>query len=150
MALAQAAPCIRRVNQLHDPNNAQGLYPPDALLFVANLSTQRSIEQLQEACEGVFGSYCPCHTKVKHDKNGHPYAFVQFHNINDAHVAVEGSKDLSLSGRKIRIEFAKAERAVILSRIDGYAISMNEAMKALEVYGAIEACKPSSLGWQTI
>ncbi|RVX70997.1 hypothetical protein B0A52_06155 [Exophiala mesophila] len=111
MALAQAARCIRRVNDLLDPNNAQGLYPPDALLFVANLSTQRSIEQLQLACEGVFRAYGPNHTKVKNDKNGHPYTFIQFHNVEDANAAIGGCKNLWLNGRKIRTEYAKAKPA---------------------------------------
>ncbi|KAK5063133.1 hypothetical protein LTR84_005209 [Exophiala bonariae] len=119
-------------------NNAQGLYPPSALLFIANLSNQRSVEQLEVSCQQVFSSFGPCHVKVRYDRNKHPFAFVQFESDEDASAAVDGSVNLSIDDRRIRVERAKAERAVILSNVNGIQITEDEARFMLERYGPIE------------
>ncbi|EXJ82196.1 hypothetical protein A1O3_06009 [Capronia epimyces CBS 606.96] len=134
------APRPDRVSQLPNAINAQGLYPPDALIFVANLSNQRSGEQLELACHQAFDRYGRCHIKVRLDKNRHPFAFVQFERVDDANVAVNAASDMMIDGRRIRIERAKAERAVILSRQDGAMPTEAEARQLLGKYGPIEMC----------
>ncbi|EXJ81836.1 hypothetical protein A1O1_07901 [Capronia coronata CBS 617.96] len=129
-----------RVSQLPNARNAQGLYPPDALIFVANLSNQRSPDHLYVSCQQTFGGFGPCHIKVLLDKNRHPFAFVQFENVEDANAAVDAASNMMMDGRKIRVERAKAERAVILSRQDGGNVSEAEARHMLSKYGPIELC----------
>ncbi|KIX05190.1 uncharacterized protein Z518_06062 [Rhinocladiella mackenziei CBS 650.93] len=145
------APRPDRVAQLPNAANAQGLYSPDALIFVANLSNRRTEDQLALSCHQVFDCFGPCHIKVRLDKNRHPFAFVQFEariqiqRIEDAHNAVNGASSLAIDGRKIRIERAKAERAVILSKSDGSAITEVEARELLERYGPIEHCASTDI-----
>ncbi|KAJ4581314.1 hypothetical protein HRR81_000352 [Exophiala dermatitidis] len=133
-----------RVSQLPNVANAQGLYPPDALIFVANLSNQRSADQLQFSCHQTFDRFGPCHIKVRQDKNHQPFAFVQFENVDSANAAISASSDMLIDGRKIRVERAKAERAVILSKHDGRPISESEARQLLSKFGPIELCAPTN------
>ncbi|KAL2446497.1 hypothetical protein ABEF95_013056 [Exophiala dermatitidis] len=133
-----------RVSQLPNVANAQGLYPPDALIFVANLSNQRSADQLQLSCHQTFDRFGACHIKVRQDKNHQPFAFVQFENVDSANTAVRASSDMLIDGRKIRVERAKAERAVILSKNDGRPISESEARQLLSKFGPIELCAPTN------
>jgi hypothetical protein len=94
---------------------------------LSSLSSQRTVEQLETSCQQVFASFGACHIKVRLDRNKHPFAFVQFEvrfessysfricwpenqNVDDASAAVEGSLNLNIDGRRIRVERAKAER----------------------------------------
>ncbi|KAF7503553.1 hypothetical protein GJ744_003626 [Endocarpon pusillum] len=139
-----------RLAEVITADNAQAIYPPQACIFVANLSTQCTDEQIQKACESKFGAWGPCHAKVHRDKNRMPYAFVQFHEIEDARVAIRESKGLIIDGRPIRAEHANADRAVLLTRHTGGPITDGEARSLLEKYGAIEETCPISVGDQKV
>ncbi|KEF57661.1 uncharacterized protein A1O9_05579 [Exophiala aquamarina CBS 119918] len=132
-----------RVRAGPSSSNAQGLYPPSALLFVANLSSHRTTEQLEVSCQQIFTVFGPCFVKVRLDRNKHPFAFVQYENSDDAAAAVEGSLNLNIDGRRIRVERAKAERAVILSKMNGDIVTEEEARRMLERFGPIELMAPT-------
>ncbi|KAH0829599.1 hypothetical protein AYO21_07556 [Fonsecaea monophora] len=134
-----------RVNQVPTAANAQGLYPPTALIFVANLSKYRSEDQLEIACHQTFDTYGPNHIKIRRDRNQHPFAFIQFQRDEDATAAVAGAYGLIIDGRKIRIEQAKAERSVILSKTDGTMVSEAETRGILERYGPLELVAPTNM-----
>ena len=59
-------------------HNAQGIWPAEAVVFVANLSAQRTQDQLDHACHNIFDIFGRNIIKVKYDKNRHPFALVQF------------------------------------------------------------------------
>ncbi|KIX97379.1 uncharacterized protein Z520_06831 [Fonsecaea multimorphosa CBS 102226] len=139
------APRPDRVNQVPTPANAQGLYPPTAAIFVANLSKFRSEDQLEVSCHQTFDTYGPNHVKIRRDKNLHPFAFIQFQKDEDANAAVSGAYGLIMDGRKIRIEQARAERAVILSKTDGTMITEAETRGLLERYGTLESVTPTTM-----
>ncbi|KIW25930.1 uncharacterized protein PV07_09064 [Cladophialophora immunda] len=139
------APRPDRVNQIPTAANAQGLYPPTALIFVANLSKYRSEDQLEVACHQTFDTYGPNHVKIRRDRNQHPFAFIQYHKDEDATAAVSGAYGLIIDGRKIRIEQAKAERSVILSKTDGTMITEAETRGILERYGPLELVAPTNM-----
>ncbi|OAP55827.1 hypothetical protein AYL99_09979 [Fonsecaea erecta] len=138
-------PRADRVSQVPNAANAQGLYPPTALIFVANLSKNRSEDQLELACHQTFDDYGPNHVKIRRDRNQHPFAFVQFEKDEDATAAVAGAYGLVMDGRKIRIEQAKAERAVILSKTDGTMVTEAETRGILERYGPLELVVPTTM-----
>lgn len=50
-------------------------------LTFRSLSNQRSEDQLEVACHQAFDTFGTCHVKVRLDKNGHPFAFLQFEVI---------------------------------------------------------------------
>ncbi|KAJ9605598.1 hypothetical protein H2200_010255 [Cladophialophora chaetospira] len=132
------APRPDRLSQAPTAANAQGIFPPEALIFVANLSMHKSEEQLDVSVHEAFDYFGPNHVKVHRDRNRHPYAFVQYEIIQDAVAAVKGAYGLVLDGRKVRVEHAKAERAVILSKLDGSPVSEAEARGILERFGSLE------------
>ncbi|KIW14146.1 hypothetical protein PV08_06927 [Exophiala spinifera] len=132
-----------RVLQTPNARNAQGMFPPEALIFVANLSSGRTIDQLEQSCHEAFDKFGACHIFIKYDPRQHPFAFVQFENIDDANQAMSYTTDLELDGRKIRLERGKADRAVILSKKDGSPMTEAEARGVLEPYGRIELCIPA-------
>lgn len=88
------APRADRLGQPITPQNAQGLFPPAAALFVAkyvfwsvshmtcsdaiSLSHHRSDDQLEVSVHSAFDTFGKCHVKIRRDRNQHPYAFVQF------------------------------------------------------------------------
>lgn len=83
-----------RIAQLPNALNAQGIYPPQSLIFVAkyvdksqwkltmltrhSLTNQKPLDQLIASCHQAFDEFGPCHIKVRFDKNRHPFALVQF------------------------------------------------------------------------
>ncbi|KAJ5726398.1 uncharacterized protein N7483_007755 [Penicillium malachiteum] len=61
----------RRRDRLHEEpsaKNAQGLFPPDACIFVGNLSTKVCTDDLAEDLKKVFTEFGQCHVKIKQDK----------------------------------------------------------------------------------
>ncbi|KAL2433949.1 hypothetical protein ABEF94_013500 [Exophiala dermatitidis] len=123
-----------RVSQLPNVANAQGLYPPDALIFVANLSNQRSADQLQLSCHQTFDRFGACHIKVRQDKNHQPFAFVQFENVDSANTAVRASSDMLIDGRKIRVERAKAESGLNLLRCGRVSANLCQIQHGFGIY----------------
>ncbi|KAK6385646.1 hypothetical protein LTS17_001216 [Exophiala oligosperma] len=142
-AFGSFEPRADRLIQGPNARNAQGIFPPEALIFVANLSSQKTVEQLQQSCHEVFDEFGTCHIFVKYDPRRHPFAFVQFENVEDANQAMTYTTDLELDGRKIRLERGKADRAVIMSKKDGSALTEAEARGVLEPYGKVELCVPA-------
>ncbi|EXJ54251.1 hypothetical protein A1O7_09588 [Cladophialophora yegresii CBS 114405] len=138
------APRPDRVNQIPTAANAQGLFRPDALIFVANLSMRRTEEELEMTVHHAFDAYGPNHVRIHYDRNKHPYAFVQYETAEDANAAVSGAFGMVLDGRKIRIERAKAERAVILSKFDGSNVTEAEARSILARFGPMEIVAPTT------
>lgn len=87
-----------RLQEEPSAKNAQGLFPPEACIFVGkyvirrsesstglsangcrSLSTKVPTETLAEDLKSVFTGFGACHVKIKQDKKkGLPGAFVQF------------------------------------------------------------------------
>ncbi|KAJ5772139.1 hypothetical protein N7520_002668 [Penicillium odoratum] len=101
----------RRVDRLQEEpsaKNAQGLFPPDACIFVGNLSTKVAAEEMTESLKKAFTVYGPCHVKIKQDKKkGLPGAFVQFEKVEHANAALGPNARITLHDRWLRIERAK-------------------------------------------
>ncbi|KAK5079729.1 hypothetical protein LTR70_008344 [Exophiala xenobiotica] len=116
------------------PQNAQGVLPPEACIFVAkyvkkepgkdllltssSLSVSRTDEQLEKSVHDAFDQFGNCIVKVRRDRHGHPFALVQYHTIDAATQAIEGGRDLIVDDRKIRTEHAEARREYILQNAD--------------------------------
>ncbi|RMZ86828.1 hypothetical protein DV736_g5941, partial [Chaetothyriales sp. CBS 134916] len=124
-------------------HNAQGIWPAEAVVFVANLSTRRSLEQLEHACHDLFGVFGRNVIKVKFDRNKHPFALVQFETTEAAVEALTSNQGAVIDGRPIRLEQGKAERAVVIARKDGTEMREGEARAVLEPYGALDALFPT-------
>ncbi|KAI1613020.1 hypothetical protein EDD36DRAFT_253026 [Exophiala viscosa] len=139
-------PRADRASHVPTAKNAQGIYPPDAAMFVANLSDHRTEDQLEVSCHEAFDGFGPNFVTIKADGRGHPFGVVQFESIEDANNAFSSISNLILDGRKIRLERLKAERAVILSRKDGTPATEQEARGLLEQYGPIETIAADSSG----
>ncbi|RMZ84911.1 hypothetical protein DV738_g278, partial [Chaetothyriales sp. CBS 135597] len=126
-------------------DNAQGIWPAEAVVFVANLSTRRSLEQHQQACHDLFDPFGRNVIKIKLDRNKHPFALVQFEKIEAANAALASIQGVFVDGRPIRLEHGRAERAVIICRKDGAAMTERDARAALEPFGALAVlCKGDS------
>lgn len=88
------APRADRALQVPNAKNSQGIYPPDAAIFVAkyvpqrmdwnilltvhSLSSQRTEDQLELSCHNIFDGFGPNHIAVKTDSRDHPFGIVQF------------------------------------------------------------------------
>ncbi|RMD44182.1 hypothetical protein DV735_g1003, partial [Chaetothyriales sp. CBS 134920] len=118
-------------------DNAQGIWPAEAVVFVANLSARRSLQHLQHACHEIFDAFGCNVIKVKLDRNNHPFALVQFEDLDAATTALARSRGVVLDGRPLRLEQGKAERAAFISRKDGAALTEREARAVLEPFGAL-------------
>ncbi|KKA24781.1 hypothetical protein T310_1140, partial [Rasamsonia emersonii CBS 393.64] len=72
----------QRADRLYDvpcAQNAQGLFSPEACLFVGNLSTRVPAEKLSTDLEALFSRFGRCHVKIKYDgRRRLPTAFLQF------------------------------------------------------------------------
>lgn len=142
-----------RPDRLAEPlsaENAQAVFSPQACIFVANLAGHRSNEELQHSVERRFSSFGVCHAKIGRDKNKMPYAFVQFHEIEHARVAIRNSRGMAINGRTIRAEHANVDRTVLVTRHTGGPVSDEEARGLLGRFGAIEETSPISVADQKV
>ncbi|KAJ5613562.1 hypothetical protein N7528_007216 [Penicillium herquei] len=133
----------RRRDRLHEEpsaKNAQGLFPPDACLFVGNLSTKVGTDELAADLKKLFTDFGPCHVKIKQDKKkGLPGAFVQFEKVEDASAALVNTDRAMLHDRWLRIERAKGRRTAGLGLRSGAPITPEDLSFALEGRGPVEA-----------
>ncbi|KAJ5965910.1 hypothetical protein N7481_012624 [Penicillium waksmanii] len=131
-----------RLREQPSSRNAQGLFSPDACLFIGNLCSKTNKEQQEREIESVFAVYGPCYAKVKIDKGSALHgAFVQFEKVEDAqkvlHRDAQGHP-INLNGRNLRVERAKGQRTARLSLRSGAHITEEEARQVLEPSGPLE------------
>ncbi|MCJ1288114.1 hypothetical protein MMC26_007469 [Xylographa opegraphella] len=119
-------------------DNAQALLPPMACVFVANLSSTRTDEQLEYSVTRVFEQFGRVYVKIRRDNRSMPYAFAQYENVSDSERAIEHGRGIAIDGRQCRTERAKAHRSLYLSRVTGGAISEEEACDILKDFGPFE------------
>jgi len=58
--------------------NAQTVFTPDYLVFVANLRSDASLDDLCVALSGVFPRFGPCTIRVVRHGDGMKIAFIQY------------------------------------------------------------------------
>ncbi|MCJ1396270.1 hypothetical protein MMC18_009159 [Xylographa bjoerkii] len=119
-------------------DNAQALLPPMACVFVANLSSTRTDEQLEHSVTRVFEQFGRVYVKIRRDNRGMPYAFAQYENVSDSESAIEHGRGIAIDGRQCRTERAKAHRSLYLSRVTGGPIPEDEACEVLKDFGPFE------------
>ncbi|TKA65780.1 hypothetical protein B0A49_10430 [Cryomyces minteri] len=118
-----------RIGQTPSADNAQAIYPPDACVFVANLSSGRTEDELETAVAKIFGKFGAVYLKIRRDTRGMPYAFCQYETKSNADRAIVEGRILSLMG-------GGAERK--LRKHNGEAIHEDEVRRLLVPFGAIE------------
>ncbi|KAJ5930668.1 hypothetical protein N7466_006161 [Penicillium verhagenii] len=147
MTVQEMAPVLenkypRRGDRLQEEpsaKNAQGLFPPDACIFVGNLSTKVAAEAMTEDLKNAFTVYGPCHVKIKQDKKkGLPGAFVQFEQVEHANAALNPDERITLHDRWLRIERAKGRRTACLGLRSGAPITQQDISSALSDRGHLE------------
>ncbi|KAI8835526.1 hypothetical protein BC829DRAFT_493578 [Chytridium lagenaria] len=111
---------------------------PRACLFLANLSSSKSDEELHESVLQHFEKWGPTlNVKVQRDGKGRPFGFVQFLNISDAKMALKEAPRSIIDGREIRVEPANVNRTLFLSKF-GSQIKYKELMERVEQFGPVE------------
>ncbi|KAJ1554001.1 hypothetical protein HK405_006289 [Cladochytrium tenue] len=110
---------------------------PQACLFVANLNSARSDEELYEGVHAFFVRWGPLFSvKVHRDLSTRPSAFVQFYRIADAKRAMQEATGSLLDSRPIRIEQAKVNRTLFLKF--GSHFTYEQILGVLEEHGPVE------------
>ncbi|EAW09215.1 uncharacterized protein ACLA_034180 [Aspergillus clavatus NRRL 1] len=150
----------RQDRQFQEPNarNAQGLFPPDACVFVGkhvplsvflaiiwiltsiSLAIGINPETLARDVQEKFSSIGRCHVKIKLDKRNLPGAFVQFEKVEDADTALAWGENIKLHNRWLRIERARGKRTACFGSRDGAPVTQDHVSMALGWQGPIEAC----------
>jgi RNA recognition motif-containing protein len=93
---------------------------PEACLFVASLSSQKSTKQLQKSVHDHFSQWGPLlNVVVNKDSKHRPFAFVQFESVQDADTAAMEASSTKIDGRLLRIERAKVNRTLMVKHIQG-------------------------------
>lgn len=111
---------------------------PAACLFVASLSSSRTDEQLCASVTNHFRKWGNLlNVKVLKDWMQRPYSFVQFENFEDARRALREAHNTVIDGRHIRVEKARVNRTLYISRI-GQPLEEQDVRNLLEPYGEIE------------
>ncbi|KAG4305968.1 hypothetical protein PORY_000878 [Pneumocystis oryctolagi] len=111
---------------------------PAACLFVASLSSSRTDEQLCASVTNHFRKWGNLlNVKVLKDWMQRPYSFVQFENFDDAKRALREAHNTVIDGRHIRVEKARVNRTLYISRI-GHPLEEHDVRSLLEPYGEIE------------
>ncbi|KAK3695514.1 hypothetical protein B0T22DRAFT_508783 [Podospora appendiculata] len=121
--------------------DAQGIYPPTACVFVANLPEGRDDQALEAAVTRVFSEYGVVYVKIRRDAQNMPFAFCQYTNDEHAKNAVKGARSEMILGRACRTEMAKANRNFVVWKRNGGNITVEEARQIVEPYGALNKCE---------
>ncbi|KAF7173219.1 hypothetical protein CNMCM6106_007334 [Aspergillus hiratsukae] len=120
--------------------NAQGLFPPDACIFVGNLKITVEDKDLVRDIQQRFSTFGPCHVKVKRDKRKIPTAFVQFEKVEDAAAALAENELIKLHDRWLRIEKIKGKRTARIGHRYGHPVTQYDYDIALTGRGHFESC----------
>ncbi|KAK3311435.1 uncharacterized protein B0T15DRAFT_548965 [Chaetomium strumarium] len=130
----------------------QGLYPPSACVFVANLPEGKDDRALEAAVTREFSRFGTVFVKIRREgrgtSTGMPYAFAQYTNDEDAKTAVEQGRGIVILGRPCRTEKVKANRTFVMYSRRGDDITTDIAREILEPYGELSKCEPLSLQMQ--
>ncbi|RLM01753.1 hypothetical protein CFD26_106039 [Aspergillus turcosus] len=136
-------PLPPRLDRQYTPitaENAQGLFPPDACIFVGNLKITVEDKDLVRDVQQRFSTFGPCHVKVKRDKRKIPTAFVQFEKVEDAAAALAENELIKLHDRWLRIEKIKGKRTARLGYRSGRPVTEYDYKIALTGRGHLESC----------
>lgn len=125
--------------------NAQGQLPPDAAIFVANLSSTSDPNDLTTSLHRIFDVFGRNYISVRRDRRQNHYAVVQFELTSSARSALRTANHTILDGRQIRLEQSKGCRAVIITPLDPGTVTESEARSLLSPYGSIELIMSTSM-----
>ncbi|KAL8772027.1 MAG: hypothetical protein Q9209_002692 [Squamulea sp. 1 TL-2023] len=67
-----------RANLPLSADTAQAMLPPNACVFVANLTQAKSDDQLEHSVSEVFQAFGNVYVKIRRDSKGMPFAFCQY------------------------------------------------------------------------
>ncbi|KAK4125073.1 hypothetical protein N657DRAFT_679861 [Parathielavia appendiculata] len=132
--------------------DAQGIYPPSACVFIANLPESKDDRALEAAVTREFSRYGTVFVKIRREAKGNmtgmPYAFAQYTNDEDAKVAMEEGRGAVILGRPCRTEMVKANRTFVIYSRRGEDITTAIAREILEPYGELSKCEMLSAQMQ--
>ncbi|KXS19338.1 RNA-binding domain-containing protein [Gonapodya prolifera JEL478] len=116
---------------------------PEACIFVANLNSSKTDQQLRWGIIQFFSAWGPIlHAKVSRDMMGRTYSFVQFHTPEVAARAIADAQGKMFEDRPLRIEKAKVNRTLFIARLGNKLTqgSIEEAMlrSYLESFGPLQ------------
>ncbi|KAM3545485.1 hypothetical protein ARSEF1564_001647 [Beauveria bassiana] len=117
--------------------DAQGIYPPTACIFAANLAQLYDDKTLEYEVTRAFSKYGPVFVKIRRDQRQMPFAFCQFTCDEHARKAKECGRDTYILGRQCRTEMAKAHTTFIVYKHNGDFITSDEAADLLSSLGEI-------------
>ncbi|XWW94236.1 hypothetical protein V2A60_002179 [Cordyceps javanica] len=117
--------------------DAQGIYPPTACIFAANLAQLYDDKTLEYEVTRAFSKYGPVFVKIRRDQRHMPFAFCQFTCDEHAKKAKECGRDTYILGRQCRTEMAKAHTTFIVYKHSGDIVSVDEATSLLSSLGEI-------------
>ncbi|KAK3065099.1 hypothetical protein LTS18_010514 [Coniosporium uncinatum] len=118
--------------------NAQTIFSPDFLVFVANLRSDASLDELCVALSGIFPRFGPCTIRTVYSNNGMNIAFVQYSKKIHAENAIAQANGVAVMGRPCRVEKAEAPRTLFISKYTGQRVSVAEAIQLCSVFGPIQ------------
>ncbi|KAK0609341.1 hypothetical protein B0T17DRAFT_501626 [Bombardia bombarda] len=121
--------------------DAQGVYPPTACVFVANLPEPKDDMALEAAIVREFTKYGTVFVKIRRDAQNMPFAFCQFTRNEDANIAMEQGKGTMILGRPCRTEMVKANRSFVIYKRHGGDITVDEARLIMGPYGELSKCE---------
>ncbi|KAL2180757.1 uncharacterized protein P884DRAFT_191098 [Thermothelomyces heterothallicus CBS 202.75] len=132
--------------------DAQGIYPPSACVFVANLPESKDDRALEAAVTREFSRFGTVFVKIRRESKGNvagmPYAFAQYTNEENARVAMEEGRGILILGRPCRTEMVKANRTFVIYSRRGEEVTPDIAREILEPYGELSKCEMLSVQMQ--
>ncbi|KAJ4231077.1 hypothetical protein NW759_003058 [Fusarium solani] len=117
--------------------DAQSCYPPEACVFVANLSQNYDDLTLMSAVTKVFNQYGTVFVKIKRDKRQMPFGFAQYTKPEDAEKALANLRGVEILGRPVRTERCNANLVFLVVRRNKGLVYHEEARDLLSPFGAI-------------
>ncbi|RSL52085.1 hypothetical protein CEP54_011079 [Fusarium duplospermum] len=117
--------------------DAQSCYPPEACVFVANLSQHYDDLTITSAVTKAFNEYGTVYVKIKRNKHQMPFGFAQYTKPADAENALAHLRGVEILGRPVRVERCNANLVFLVLRRDGSKVHHEEARSLLAPFGHI-------------
>ncbi|OAA60144.1 RNA-binding protein [Cordyceps fumosorosea ARSEF 2679] len=117
--------------------DAQGIYPPTACIFAANLAQLYDDKTLEYEVTRTFSKYGPVFVKIRRDARHMPFAFCQFTCDEHAKEAKERGCNAYILGRQCRTEMAKAHTTFMVYKHSGDSVTVDEATNLMSSLGEV-------------
>ncbi|KAL9609965.1 MAG: hypothetical protein Q9167_005293 [Letrouitia subvulpina] len=119
-------------------DTAQAVLPPNACVFVANLTQSKSDDQLEYSVSTVFQAFGNVYVKIRRDGKGMPFAFCQYE--------ITGGRISETEAHQVLARFGALEKVWYCSQTDKEMFRLPEGIWVM--FAFFQDCRDAQAGFR--